>query len=498
MYNLIINFGGQDWQLEMLKQKITSSDQSVKVINLSKDGIEKGLTEEERSYFEKIDNTSRIYIIDHSRPNSTSLSSVHYQELGDFLIKNIKNIKPELHSNSLLKISLIACHAGVGDQEGLKSFGGLLHRYLGQNHHIPTEVHARKLVSMINDSTPTEGKKVTTLFNYAMMNIAYDLGIPQALFNPQAKVYHQKPGSKIAFVWDKYGEQKIIDGYVNSYFEKLNAVRSSLLELLDKEQLDPAQFESLLNISNELAFFLGEGEEKDVAGAKRSLLLLNQLQANLSNYSDDNKYKNAFNSVNTLIDFASHSIGNESQNTVFTSININDQPVEIEKNINNQIAENVIKPVNNKLREFPKTENEKPIKKITQQFLQHLSNTSQSKLSSEIDNVVEREIAKELVNILDLTLQKNDAKQIDKMIENLIAKIKGNAPGNAWLKGASRGLAEAHRIGGLTALRDTVPLTRFRANENSENTQILINHCEEFQKAISTYLLPNKHNPSTA
>jgi hypothetical protein len=57
-----------------------------------------------------------------------------------------------------------------------------------------------------------------SLLEYAIMNMAHDLNIPQFLYNPKDHMRHEQPSTKISLQWDENGDEWIIDAYINNYF----------------------------------------------------------------------------------------------------------------------------------------------------------------------------------------------------------------------------------------------------------------------------------------
>lgn len=112
--NLVIDFTqGDCFNQNEFKQKMVAEGERFGYVKSSDEAILSAALRD-------IDDNSRIYIVSHGLPNQTLLDDTHYQKLADILAKNLpdKNIRTP---NSKLKISLISCFAGRGENGGWRA-----------------------------------------------------------------------------------------------------------------------------------------------------------------------------------------------------------------------------------------------------------------------------------------------------------------------------------------------------------------------------------------
>lgn len=485
MVNLVINFGGQPWQMNALKERLESKSQgNVFVINLTSEEMKGNLSDEKKEMLHKINMLSNVYIVDHANPNSTHISSAHYQELADFIAKHI--VDDQVHTQaSKLKFSLIACNAGTGEEKGLNSFAGLFHRYLGQEHKIFSEVSARNQVVMVNMHTKDQGKFTTSLLEYAVMNMAHDL--PNFLYDSKDHMFHQKPGTKVCFQWDNNGDEWLVDSYIDKYIKRT----FEILSLLEAENdFSQDELNSLKEIKDEIYSLIKNKSNETTDNVKKTDFQLEKIKTLLDK-------KEGVDGIKKLIKenmcLSRLSINEDSTAPIHAKYNVNSKPVEKERNIEKKIREDVITPVIDVLKLMPKTEKEKPIKKSCTSFLQTLSDISSKRLKKENISNTESNISKFIENIIiNIIDDKKNSKEKISVIKEMKALIEDEILSQIKISpeitGAIEGFNDAKRLGGLSSLKALIPLLQIGSQQKAKEIEDLNNKMDAFIKASLDYV----------
>lgn len=171
-----------------------------------------------REALKKLRGGDKIFILAHGQPDAEKVgTSTHYTILGDYLSKGLKT---ESFTTNPLKISVHACRAGRGRDQGQHSFAGLLHHHLGRLN-IKSEVTARTELVHIDEekyTAPGGGILTITPTKHAFSIVLDKLGFKNI---PTSWYRYKKPGTKVKFVWDKEGNQVKFDHYVSKYNENI-------------------------------------------------------------------------------------------------------------------------------------------------------------------------------------------------------------------------------------------------------------------------------------
>jgi hypothetical protein len=467
-----------------LFEKIKSKDKNNEINYVNLDGLDGSkLSEEKLAVLRKINETSRVYIIDHGSPNSSKIQHGYYQDLCDLIAKNIEtpNVKNPM---SKLKISIIPCYAGKGDQEGLASFAGRCHRYLGQFHKIYCEVVAR------NELVWTKGKKMTASdANYAAMIIAKEISKLDTNDYPIDMRTHQKAGSKISLVWD-HQEEWLVDAYINTYFFKTNEILTTLDQMEKQGSLDHKQLKDLEKSRSALKISLKDIQNKTDKSVKKMDIELHNIKISISNLDKSEQ-------LNHLIDFnlalSKNSINSNSIHPKNSNIKINGSPIKEEENITQKTA-NINEPALNLLEKLPDHENNTHtfVKDSAKDLLKVLTEIGSYKLKREYDSEHEQNISKFMQNIFsrlsDPNIAKNEKiKFIEEMRKVMDSEISKKLIFSAEFSGALEGVEVALKGGGVYALKNLFQLVSLRSKTKAKQVNELSNSLNKFIDACINY-----------
>jgi hypothetical protein len=496
-FNLIINLGGQGWQTEALKERILSNQdlktKEVFILNIKTLDANQPPSPEELDVFKKINQNSRVYIIDHGTPNSSTISSTHYQELADFIVKRMSKQQILDKQEEKLRFSLIACHAAVGGENSEKSFALLFHRYLGQFHHINADVMARTQVVMVNEHIKSKGKLTTSLAHYGLIIKAHELGLPKIFYDLSKSThkYHQTPGSKLTFRWNNKGKEFVIDSYVDKFIKKTNNLTQVLFMLETQVKSGQwAEIKTHLIAINELCQHIEELDGKDIYQIRQHLKQLDELVKNSS--IDPESKESIIGALSVLIKFASTVDKNkpvvryyDADIKDFLSYEMDPMRWKIKSEL---IDSSIIE-----LKKMPKTELEKPLKKQTTSFLQSLSDKSYELLKYNRSNDREKAMS-EFVKMTLSTINSNQLTKEEKLTyiegikESLLKAICDEIVISPWLHGLLEGVDEAQKFGGLTTLKFLLPLIKLRSEETSKKLEKDMEAIESFSERAISYL----------
>lgn len=235
--NLIIDFGTK---YESLADRLDYKNESHAYFKVTPDNISSDLTGDELSIFNKVTETTRIYLMAHGEKEyaediygyanpSTRDRKIffNYTQISDFLSKHIEK---QNINNKALKISLVICHAGLNE----KHFAANLHRDLGKRHQLMTEVNARKdLTLLIQNANENTGKKVVRTFEE--LNVDARINYLNDCFADWFQVNHQKPGTKCSFTWSAAGEALMVDSYIAKLAQLIKEISKQILNLPEDE-----------------------------------------------------------------------------------------------------------------------------------------------------------------------------------------------------------------------------------------------------------------------
>jgi len=501
-FNLIVNLGGQDWQVRSLKERILSNQSKtneVAILNLQTSDLSRDPSPEEIELFKKIKSSSKIYVIDHGNPNSSNIASGHYQDLAQFFANRIN--KKQLASESeaeagqdkKLRFSLIACHAGVGGENHAKSFAGLFHRYLGQSHQIDVDVLARTQVAMINSVTHKKGKLTTSLAHYALISKAHKLGLPRFFYDisDSAEKYHQTPNSKIIFKWDKDGNELRVDAYIDKFAKKTNKLCSKISGLINENNSpEIEEIQQKIHSIRNLCQYSEALSGKEVHKMVQQLADIKKLLTH-TNLSDDTKVL-ILSEIDKLTKFVDLSISESAPKAIQYDANIREVssgpdyiPGQIKRDL---VALSIIE-----LKKMPKTELERPLKKITTPFLQFISDIASNNLRH--DKSIERETSVatfiqstlSVINSHELTKEEKIS-AINELRQKLEHSINEAIFVTAKISGGLDGINEAGRFGGLTTLNTLFPLMGARSRDEIEKVKKYFDKIKEFTTTALEYL----------
>ncbi len=483
MNNFIIDFTpeAERFRKESLTNKLLNKSESVNYIRITQKEVDEGLTPAQIEFLNRIDNLSRVYIIDHGSPNSPRIHTGHYQDIADLIGQNIRDVN--LHNpNSTLKISLIPCFSGRGEHSGLESFAGLFHRYLGQNYHIYSEVLAR------NELVWTHGEKSTaTTLDYIMLNLAQEIGITSTQASTENILSHQRPGTKISLVWDANGDEWVVDAYIDKYFS-LVAMIIAELENTATLPLSKNNAELLASTLSYLKSCLKSKAQETYGWVKSMDSALTRLQAGLKN---KNALLNEY--IQEALSLSEHSIDETSIVPKNSHINITSPSKEKEENIKQKVEEQITSPILTLLDRFPKTPKEQALKQEATAFMQLLSSIATTKLKREQNYRPERNMNRYMENIL-LHLLENDIpkeqqiKNIVKMKNAIADELVEQIIGWPEMTGGIQGVQAANKAGGWIGLKNLFPLISKRSAEKTQDVKLITEKLNTLIESCLNYL----------
>lgn len=288
--NVILDFGVEPKDIAALTKRLENKGQTVEVIQIVPELMDSP-TEFEKSVFERIDINTRIYIyahggvsrsdtivgIEHSETEGRKNIDFNYKQVSDYLGDRLKKeIKGENHKH--LKISIIACYAGLIEANAKDRFAVQLHRDLATRNSIVTDIVARKHIGTMITEGEHAGK--LTVRTTEERNIDELSDTIKDYFQQWLESSTKKPGTKIKFTWSEQGEQIAKDAYVDKFYkfadkacldlsksiskthppnaEKLLAELAQITELIKKEPNSIDDIKSLYfklsNLANEVGF----------------------------------------------------------------------------------------------------------------------------------------------------------------------------------------------------------------------------------------------------
>jgi hypothetical protein len=484
MSSLIIDFTSpaEAARGESLRKKLADSGETVNYIRVDKNNLKK-LPQETLKFLKKIDDHCRIYIIEHGLPNQTTVGGIHYQELAALLANNIED--ENIHKpNSQLRISLIPCFSGRGENSGLESFAGLFHRYLGKHYKIYSTVLAR------NELVWTRGPKYTaTELDHAYMLAAERIGVSKEII--ESRLRHQHPGTKILLRWDKNGDEWVVDAYIDKYFAQTAKIVSLLDQVIQKEDFDQATITSLEESKAKLIDLLSDPQNENFVCVK---IMDNELKKIKSHIGHLNSVDGQ--SLIKIIDFNNNlsiaSINKESINPVHSDANIETKLKVKEENVEEKVQE-IALPINELVSHLPDTENGNNVKKSALELTGVLSKIASRKLKKEYEYKLERDISRFSENILYFLIDPDLSKTekigyIQQMNEEMIKEIAEIITVSPEITGAIEGVRAAKRIGGWMGIKNLSKLISLRAKEKGEQFAQLSKNIEAFVNACENYV----------
>lgn len=396
----IINLGGEEYQTEALKQRIRSKaenpDLNVHVLNLKPEDLAKTPTKEELELFAKVDNQSRIYILDHGFAHSQFIKSSHFEELGNYFGARLDKNKVNSNERSL-NFSLLTCNSATGEENG---FAGYFHRYMAQTHQIKAEVAGRTNFVIVNSKTPEYGKGTATSEYYHKLKKNEEIYCPAAL--------HQISGSKLTYKWNASGNQIIVDSYCDKIRKKTNAFLREAHNILSVEQLETfkSSLEALKKITE--TEIMNADHAKDIV--KHLTIIKDVLKSEKTQ-----KYRKLLKQISSII-IKVDSTGLDSYKGRISSSKATDSY----KTINKVIITEIYDKVNTALKKLPKGAADTPRRIKEQAFKQAVA-----KLLKSLGNI-SRIRAENLPNLSKILDELGSEISISKNLTDLIEIINSN------------------------------------------------------------------------
>lgn len=447
--NLIINIGGQGWQMAEFQQRLKSKNETSQVVNLSAEDLSKPPSDLELLLFKKIDANCRIYIVDHGRPNSPNISC-HYSELADYLAKRIpaKNLEDQ---KKHLKISLISCSGGVGED---KSFGGLFHRYLGQKHHINAEVIARNEIVMINPEASRTGKLTDSWLNYgATLFFNQEKAYPLEA----AEKYHQTPGSKSKFKWDVNGNEVLVDAYIDKFVELVKGVKDEIFKEAAKLP-NSKDIGRLRRVLDEIMVECKKTEEMDLEKIDGIISKLKYIEKLIK--PDEDGGQKIHKLISKLVRFRNRSIAEDSVKPVVYPHNISKEDNEVYNPrvmIRSLFNQKVLPKSKLLLRGYPESPEKEKFRNTLKDFGALMINVGKAYLGMGQNIEVELQLIECVKNMLDTANSPQLTKeekifQINLLKSKALSLINDEAV-SPYLKGAAEGVKVSLGFGGAAGLK---------------------------------------------
>ncbi|MFZ0565120.1 MAG: hypothetical protein WAM28_02905 [Chlamydiales bacterium] len=220
--NVIINFGGSQGQVEALVERIEAKNEQTTVSVINPRNLKAGPSQGEKDILARVDDMTRIYIIDHCQPNANHIGKWHYSAISEYLAEGVQRENLNLHPSSNLRISLIACCSANGGRGGVESVASKLHYSLARLGIMSEVVGRTDFVTLHHRFSLLEGKYTLGLVEKLKIDLFAKLGFLRGNIDPVQLVrdHHHVPGSKAEFIWSQKGEQLRVDSYIRALAKK--------------------------------------------------------------------------------------------------------------------------------------------------------------------------------------------------------------------------------------------------------------------------------------
>lgn len=278
--NIILNFGVTDASINSIETRLKKKNQNSIALKITKDKIKNEISANEAAIFKKMDANTRIYInahgglsrnrkiIGHENPEAL-LNEIEYSdvEVSNYLEKI-------LNKDQFSKISIIACHTGLRNEEK-EYFAAHLHRELASRG-IHTNVLARNsLTNLIGNAGENTGKKVVRKPEERVIDQITNFqeeNMPEWL-----KSHSNKPGTKSLFTFTSDGKQLIVDAYIAKFAELTIQSCKDIISTLSKDEneIQISKLNSIINKCQDL-------EKLEVEAVKKLNYLVKDIAAELS------------------------------------------------------------------------------------------------------------------------------------------------------------------------------------------------------------------------
>lgn len=495
-YHLVLNLGGNEWQTAFLKSylKDEAKGNRVKIINLNPNDLHKSPNENEKLLFSKLNELSQIHIIDHGTPNSPSISSGHYTEVANYLAKRINKSSIKT-SKEKLKIDLITCNSATGKQKG---FAGLFHRYLGQVHHLDTEVISRTNVSMLNEKSITRGVLTDSLLHYTLTKIAHELKVPQSLLKFDPEKHHEQPGSTVKFKWLNNGHEAMVDFYIDTFAEKAGRLKDRVLSLSKKDQHISRLLDSIQNDLDEIIEISSKPELLTLKTVDSICARLDNIKklVQTSKITPESK-KKIQHSIDEVLSLRKKSITSDSIPAEHFSSMLNQDKPDLEDPIVS-IKSELLGPCMTELRRIPENEGSAKLYQATHKFLTFTCNACAIRMKNNLSTDREREILKyvqeilNLVNDRHLTTQEK-LKDIHFLTNDIQKLIKDEVLLTSAIKGGLEGFKLASSFGGLTTLKFLFPAIDGWSKTEKVAFPKYFKHIDLFIQEVTAFLIETNY-----
>ncbi|MFZ0564836.1 MAG: hypothetical protein WAM28_01410 [Chlamydiales bacterium] len=373
--NVIINIGGDGYQIEALKGRIQSKPHGkevpIHVIDLKDRKDFSCLSEEDLGILSQVDHLSRVYILDHGSRGSGVMNETHFSTLSSWLSKGLthhtlqlidaeRGIVKEQENGRTLRISLLSCHGGLEGEEGESSFASRLHYELGKAHNINTQLIARRRYSYTGYFAKKHGKLTSEVYKPLMSDFE---GIDLNLL-------HKAPGSKVTIGWGGRGNQMVVDSYIESSARKVLFALEKLQEM--DAQKTPERTKAVERLKSMV---------EDIQHLNHStlseLIFLVDCVLNTFRKDPDPEIHHVLEYLKKDADDFDSVISHESIFADQTGKKLSDYY----ENIDEWIVRTIHKPLQDRLREMIKDEarKDKPVKKTSQELLRKVSECSKAR-----------------------------------------------------------------------------------------------------------------------
>lgn len=247
--NIILDFGVRSNEINALATRLKNKNESYEIVKVTPGIMQGKPTNREIEAFKKVDINTRVYIYAHgglSRPDAIvgyEFPESHqneidfsYQQVSDYLGSRLGKNESVTNSEKHLKISIIACHAGL-ITELEKRFAIQLHEDLAERKALLTDILARKnLGTMVTSPGEHIGKKIVRSAEEKTIDVLADS--VSSNFEKWVSSSANKPGTKIKLTWTPEGEQIVKDAYSDKFYELSRKACDEIKSFLDTTNIE--------------------------------------------------------------------------------------------------------------------------------------------------------------------------------------------------------------------------------------------------------------------